>query len=63
MAVEVSPQNKFMMGIEVWGVNLSASARYFDYRFDEIVSVGGKVVNVTPIPLIQCTKDHWAQLP
>jgi hypothetical protein len=56
MSVEVSPENNFMMGIEVYGVNLSAPVSYFTYQFIEIVSVGGQTISSTEIPMVQCTK-------
>ena len=56
MSVEVSPENNFMMGIEVYGVNLSAPISYFTYQFIEYVNVGGQTISSTEIPMVQCTK-------
>jgi hypothetical protein len=40
----VNPENKFMMGFEILGIDLLAQTRFFNFRFMKVTRNGGDVI-------------------
>lgn len=57
-----SPDNMFMFGVEIWRHNLNAPTRYFDVVAKLYTEEAGWATT-TDLPLVQCTKEHWAKFP
>lgn len=61
-AMTADPDKNFMFAIEIWRQNLSSSVRYFDivsqYYYEEY-----GIASTIPIPLVQCTPEHWGSMP
>jgi hypothetical protein len=48
-----------MFGVQILGVDLTDSTRYFDIKFIESYETSGNVYHYKEIPLERCTKEHW----
>ena len=60
----VSNDSKFMLAVELWGVNMTDTVRYFDVLMIQLsTSSGQREYNYSLIPLEMCTKEHWAAFP
>jgi len=57
-----SPDQNFMFGIKIGGLNLSAPIKYFDVVGTQSTAQSD-IVNSTNIILEQCTREHWRSLP
>ena len=56
--------NNFMLGVEIWGVDMNAKNRYFDVLMIQLnTSSGQRDYNYTVIPMQSCTKKHWEAFP
>jgi len=53
--LSTSPDSMFMFGVEIWGMNLSDSVRYFDLTFKGVLQSGEQTLNTTNLPLEACT--------
>ena len=48
-----------MLGVEIWGVNLNDSPRYFDVVLINSLKNRGRINNTIEIKLEACTENHW----
>jgi hypothetical protein len=62
--LNIKKDSKFMIAVELWGVNMSAPTRIFDVLMIQLnTSSGQRDFNYSLIPLESCTKAHWADFP
>lgn len=55
--MDMGAGSKFMMAVELWGVNMTAPTRYFDVWMLQLNSTkGASNLNISFIPLQSCTK-------
>lgn len=53
-----------MLGVEIWGVDMTANNRYFDVLMIQLNTTSGqRDYNYTIIPMESCTKKHWEAFP
>jgi len=62
-ALEITPDSRFRIAVEVWRQNLSDTKRYFDVTFTEYTENYGVITNSTNIPLETCTKEYFKDYP
>ena len=52
--------SNFMLGVEIWGVDMTANNRYFDVLMIQLNTTSGqRDYNYSIIPMESCTRKHW----
>ena len=60
--LDTSLQKKYMFGVEIWRHDLNSNKRYFDV-VGVLYTQDTGWATVTNVPLIPCTRQHWAMFP
>lgn len=55
--------NNFMFAVEILGLDLSSSTRYFDIKFSEKIYKSTNQLSVKTHTLEKCTAAHWSGVP
>lgn len=61
--LSTSPDSNFMFAVEISGLNLSDTLRFFDLTFRADLQRRGVIYHTTYLPLETCTRQHWDHFP